>query len=104
MRTSSNEDGLSRLGAALRQGRKGKKLRVIDVADQLELGAGHIVELEAGRRRPSLTTLLRLLLIYDLSPSDLQRRVGEADAELDRLLRKSMLPYSLYLAVAGGEQ
>ena len=104
MNMSSGDSGLLRLGRVLRGGRKRQGLKVIDVADELQLDAGHIVELEAGRCRPTLTTLLRLLLIYDLAPMDIQRQVGQGDPELNSLLRQSMLPYSLYLAVAGSNQ
>ena len=65
-----------RLGARIRELRRERGWRQIDLAVHAELSKTHVSELEAGKREPGLRTLQRLSVALDLPMSTLLRGIG----------------------------
>lgn len=61
----------ARLGARLRSLRIAKRLSTQQAANVLNLSPAYLVDLEAGRRLPSLPLLLTLADFYAVTPNDL---------------------------------
>lgn len=65
-----------RLGRKIRDLRRARGWRQIDLAAHSELSKTHINELEAGKREIGLRALERLAAALDLNISDLMKEIG----------------------------
>ncbi len=65
-----------RLGRKIRELRRERGWRQIDLAAHAELSKTHVNELEAGKREIGLRTLERLAEALDLKVSDLMKEIG----------------------------
>jgi UDP-N-acetylglucosamine 1-carboxyvinyltransferase len=65
-----------RLGRKIRDLRRERGWRQIDLAAHAELSKTHVNELEAGKREVGLRTLERLAGALDLKVSDLMKSIG----------------------------
>ncbi len=69
----------SDLGAAIRNARKKKALRQVDVAQKAVIRQALVSDLENGATSARLDTLIRVLAALDLDLSIVQRRKDEFD-------------------------
>jgi transcriptional regulator with XRE-family HTH domain len=65
-----------RLGRKIRDLRRQRGWRQIDLAAHAELSKTHICELEVGKRQVGLKTLERLARALDMKISDLMKSIG----------------------------
>ena len=65
-----------RLGRKIRDLRRQRGWRQIDLAAHAELSKTHICELEVGKRQVGLKTLERLVRALDMKISDLMKSIG----------------------------
>ncbi len=65
-----------RLGRKIRDLRRQRGWRQIDLAAHAELSKTHICELEVGKREVGLLALERLALALDVKVSDLMKAIG----------------------------
>jgi transcriptional regulator with XRE-family HTH domain len=64
------------LGRKIRELRRQRGWRQIDLAAHAELSKTHVSELEAGKREVGLRTLERLAAALDMKISDLTKAIG----------------------------
>jgi transcriptional regulator with XRE-family HTH domain len=65
------------LGERIRELRRARGWRQIDLAAHAELSKTHVNELEKGKREVGLNALERLALALDLKPSELLKLIGK---------------------------
>lgn len=65
-----------RLGRKIRELRRQRGWRQIDLAAHAELSKTHVNELEAGKREVGLRALERLAVALDLTVSELMKQIG----------------------------
>ena len=92
---------LSRLGSALGRARVEKGSSIQEIADTLALPPELLASIEAGRQRPKLKTLIRILILLKLPPRQLRAQVAEADPATAQLLENATAVYRLYEASTG---
>lgn len=84
------------LSDRIRHYRKVKKLTQSELSELLFVSPGYITEIEAGRRTPSLSLLVKLFDLLDCSPNDLfeyvedKNRQGEANGGIVRISDKTI--------------
>jgi transcriptional regulator with XRE-family HTH domain len=66
-----------RLGYRIRQLRKERSWRQIDLAAHAELSQTHVCEVELGKRELGIDALKRIAAAFDMKASELLRRAGE---------------------------
>jgi transcriptional regulator with XRE-family HTH domain len=66
-----------RLGRKIRDLRRQRGWRQIDLAAHAELSKTHVCELEVGKREVGLKTLERLAKALDVKISDLMKSIGQ---------------------------
>ncbi|MBQ0055867.1 MAG: helix-turn-helix transcriptional regulator [Synergistaceae bacterium] len=84
------------LSDRIRHYRKAKKLTQSELSELLFVSPGYITEIEAGRRTPSLSLLVKLFDLLDCSPNDLfeydgnKNRRSETDDGVFRISDKTI--------------
>ncbi len=75
-----------KLGDRLREVRRSRDRKLMEVAEATELSVSYLSDLERGRTRPSLDTLERLASFYELAVADLLSNVdGAGGSSIDGL-------------------
>lgn len=68
-----------RLGKRIKELRKARGWRQIDLAAHAEIGKNHICELERGTREIGLRYLVAIAQALDMTPSELLRDLNKGD-------------------------
>ena len=101
MEAVTEKETLERLGAALAGARKNREASLFDVARAVDITGPELSDIEAGRSRPRLKTLVALLVWLELPPRRLQAEISQADPDTADLLKSASEFFALYQAIAG---
>ena len=83
------EDPLTRVSAAMRQARMARGHTLREIASEIGISAGHLSQLETGKREPSLTLLLRFSSAVGVSMRTLlEASTGQSEAVVSSLSQR----------------
>jgi transcriptional regulator with XRE-family HTH domain len=92
---------LRRLGHALNRARQARPATMAEVSDAVDITLEALANIEAGRSRPRLKTLVNLLVWLELPPRRLQAEIAQADPDTAELLKGATEFYAVYQAISG---